>query len=69
MNTISVEYGDSRIRVQLPLPCDELGMGAVAPLADPAAAIRAALDAIPLLPPSRLLCPGIDLAPAPQGIE
>lgn len=29
----------------------------------------AALDAIPLLPPSRLLCPGIDLAPAPQGIE
>jgi murein DD-endopeptidase MepM/ murein hydrolase activator NlpD len=29
----------------------------------------AALDQVPILPPSRLLCPGVDLAPAAQGIE
>jgi nickel-dependent lactate racemase len=44
MNLISVEYGESRIRVELPVPCDELGMGAAVPLPDPAAAIQAALQ-------------------------
>jgi nickel-dependent lactate racemase len=45
MKAINVEYGDSRIRLELPVPCDERGMGVAVPLADPAAAIAQALAA------------------------
>ena len=53
-------------RIQPGVPAPPRHRAAVAALVK---ARGAALDAIPILPPSRLLSPGIDLAPPPQGIE
>lgn len=53
-------------RIQPGAPAPPRHRAAVAALVK---ARGAALDAIPILPPSRLLSPGIDLAPPPQGIE